>query len=130
MLFFWAFIGTQAALICRNAAGKAEAKKNPLLPVVAIMASVIIGIALMLIFPAADGQASFGSTDWSAPQAESEPNTESAGSDETLKQDSSAAVTDPVSVDDGFMPINGGSFLMGSPESENWRIDDEWPLSV
>ena len=125
MLTFWAFIGTQAALICRNAAGKAEAKKNPLLPVVAIMASVIIGIALMLIFPAADGQASFGSTDWSAPQAESEPNTEPAGSDETSKPDSSAAVTDPVSVDDGFMPISGGSFLMGSPESENWRIDDE-----
>ena len=49
MLTFWAFIGTQAALICRNAAGKAEAKKNPLLPVVAIMASVIIGIALALV---------------------------------------------------------------------------------
>ena len=43
------------ALICRNAAGKAEEKKNPLLPVVAVMASVIIGIALMLVFPAADG---------------------------------------------------------------------------
>jgi len=55
MLSFWAFIGTRAALICRNAAGKAEEKKNPLLPVVAVMASVIIGIALMLVFPAADG---------------------------------------------------------------------------
>ena len=49
MLSFWAYIGTQAALICRNAAGKAEARKNPLLPVVAVMASVIIGIALMLV---------------------------------------------------------------------------------
>ncbi|MCR4884662.1 MAG: formylglycine-generating enzyme family protein, partial [Clostridiales bacterium] len=89
------------------------------------MASVIIGIVLMLIFPAADGQLSFGSTDWSVPQSESEQNDESVGSDETLKPDSAAAVTDPVSVDDGFMPINGGSFLMGSPETENWRIDDE-----
>ena len=62
MLSFWAFIGTQAALICRYAAGKAEAKKNPLLPVTAVMASVIIGIALTLIFPAADGLASFGNT--------------------------------------------------------------------
>ena len=26
---------------------------------------------------------------------------------------------------DGFLYIPGGSFLMGSPESENWRIDDE-----
>ena len=39
MLSFWAFIGTQTALVCRNAAGKAEAKKNPLLPVVTVMRS-------------------------------------------------------------------------------------------
>ena len=69
MLTFWAFIGTQTALICRNAAGKADAKKNPLLPVVAVMASVIIGIALMLVCPAADEQASFGNTDWSVPHS-------------------------------------------------------------
>ena len=56
MLSFWAFIGTRAALVCRNAAGKAEAKKNPLIPVVSIMASVMIGIALALLFPSADGQ--------------------------------------------------------------------------
>ena len=125
MLSFWAFIGTQTALICRNAARKGEAKNNPLLPVVAVMASVIIGIVLTLLFPAADEQAFFGTTDWSVPQAESEQNGESAGTDEASEPDSSAAVTDPVSADDGFMPIDGGSFLMGSPESENWRIDDE-----
>ena len=53
MLSFWALIGTQTALICRNTAGKAEAKKNPFIPVVAIMASVIIGIALALVCPVA-----------------------------------------------------------------------------
>lgn len=26
---------------------------------------------------------------------------------------------------DGFIFVSGGSFLMGSPETENWRIDDE-----
>ena len=56
MLSFWAFIGTQAALICRNAATKAGTKKDPLLPVAAIMASVIIGVVLMLLFPSAGGQ--------------------------------------------------------------------------
>lgn len=74
MLIFWTFIGTQTAQICRNAAGKAAAKMNPLLPVIAVMASVIVGIALMLIFPSADGQASFGNNDWSASQPESEQN--------------------------------------------------------
>ena len=28
-------------------------------------------------------------------------------------------------VDDGFILISGGSFMMGSPESENWRSGDE-----
>ena len=28
-------------------------------------------------------------------------------------------------MDDGFVLIGGGTFPMGSPESENWRIDDE-----
>ena len=125
MLSFWAFIGTQTALVCRDAAGKAEAKKNPLLPVVAVMASVIIGIALMLVFPSADGQASFGNTDWSVPQAESEQNDEPAGTEEVVKPDSSSDNKDPVSVDDGFVLIGGGTFPMGSPESENWRIDAE-----
>ena len=51
MLSFWALIGTQTALICRNTARKAGKKKNPLIPVAAIMAAVIIGIVLMLLFP-------------------------------------------------------------------------------
>ena len=28
-------------------------------------------------------------------------------------------------MEDGFVKIEGGSFLMGSPETENWRIEDE-----
>ena len=28
-------------------------------------------------------------------------------------------------MEDGFVWIEGGTFLMGSPETENWRIDDE-----
>ena len=30
MLLFWAFCGAQSAIICRNATGNKEAKKNPL----------------------------------------------------------------------------------------------------
>ena len=86
MLSFWGSVGTQTALICRNAARKAEAKKNPLLPVVVVMASVIIGIALMLVFPSADEQASFGNTGWSVPQAESEQNDDSAGGRNKAKE--------------------------------------------
>ena len=31
----------------------------------------------------------------------------------------------PSDINDGFVLVQGGSFLMGSPESENWRIEDE-----
>ena len=70
MLSFWTFVGTQTAAVCRKAVQKAETKKNPILPVAAVMASVIIGIVLTFLFPSADGQTSFGNADWSAPQAE------------------------------------------------------------
>ena len=69
-LSFWGFTGTQAALICRNATKKYEKKKNPLIPVAALMAAAIIGVALMLLFPPADGQGSFGTADWSAQQSD------------------------------------------------------------
>ena len=94
------------------------------------MTSVIIGIALTLLFPATDGQTSFGSTDWSVPQTESEQNDDHSGTQEASQSDSSSTVSDIVSVEDGFILINGGSFLMGSPETENWQIDDEMQHQV
>ena len=79
MLSFWGFIGTQMALVCRNTAAKAEKKRNPLIPVIAILAAVIVGALLMLLVPSADGKGSFGATDRSAQQAETVQAEESAG---------------------------------------------------
>lgn len=36
-----------------------------------------------------------------------------------------AVVTDTKDLSDNYILIKGGSFMMGSPESENWRGDDE-----
>ena len=99
MLLFWAFVGAQAFSLCRNTRQKSAEKKNALLPVIFIMAAVIIGLVLSLFFSNDHGQES-GSADWSAPQ-------------------------DPAEVQDGFLLIDGGTYQMGSPESENWRIEDE-----
>ena len=41
MLSFWAFIGTEASVLCRNSQMKTEDKKNPLLPVVFMMGAII-----------------------------------------------------------------------------------------
>ena len=36
-----------------------------------------------------------------------------------------AVYIDPADVKDKFILLDGGTYLMGSPETENWRIDDE-----
>ena len=131
MLSFWALIGAQTAGICRNAVQKKDTQRNPLLPVVVILASVIIGILPSLLFPSANGQSSFGGADWSAPvkeaakKEEQKENGGTGGTEKAAQTDDASEKPAIVSVDDGFMLIQGGSFLMGSPESENWRIDDE-----
>ena len=191
MLFFWGFMGVQAAQICRNAARKDAAKKNPLLPVVFMMAAVIIGILLQLVLSSGDSAESFGNADWNAPQAENvsgkadgdapqaenvsgkadgdapqaedasgkaegnAPQAETtAGSESDSGQDNTRDSTqdgiresvgnsaqgstrealtmgedmdkqDSKEINDGFVLIQSGTFLMGSPETENWRIDDE-----
>jgi amino acid transporter len=49
MLSFWAFIGTEVAILCRNSQMKTEEKKNPLLPVVFIMGAIILGLVINMI---------------------------------------------------------------------------------
>ena len=49
MLIFWVYIGTQIAVICRNSQIQGEEKKNPLLPVIFIMAALIIGLVIKMV---------------------------------------------------------------------------------
>ncbi len=131
MLSFWALTGAQAARICGNALQRSGAKKNPLIPVVVIMAAVIIGVVLMLLFPSEEERMSFGNTDLPVQQAEVSETEGPAGTGEAPQAENASAEPDSVpendsiSADDGFRFIQGGSFLMGSPDTENWRIDDE-----
>ena len=101
MLSFWALIGSQAARICRNTAGKAEKKKNPLIPVIAIMASVMIGILLMLLFPPADGQMTSKDADWSAPKTEVVQTEGPAGKQELSQEEDVTVMPDTAPAEEG-----------------------------
>ncbi|MDD3221405.1 MAG: formylglycine-generating enzyme family protein [Clostridia bacterium] len=57
----------------------------------------------------------------------SQTDTEPVSADTEEKVETQATV---VEVDDGFLLITGGTFEMGSPESENWRSPDETQHSV
>lgn len=110
MLLFWAFFGAQTATLCKKAQRKDKAdKKKALFPVLMVVVSVLIGSLLLAVVPSDDG-GSFS------------PGTFSQGTTGTQTADN----TPPQgTADDQFILIEGGTYLMGSPDSENWRIDDE-----
>lgn len=55
MLSFWAFIGSEVAVLCRNTQMKTEDKMNPLLPVVFIMGAIILGFVINMISDSTSG---------------------------------------------------------------------------
>ena len=126
MLLFWAFIGTQAAVFCRNLQSKDE-KKSPLIPVSLMLAAVILGLILNMAFPVNNEQG-FGNTGWNTVEenaTEKSDNTDDTTGDSSTQTAENSSSKEVTAIRDGFLLIDGGSFQMGSPESENWRIDDE-----
>ena len=69
MLSFWAFIGTEIAVLCRNSRMDTEDKKNPLLPVVFITGAMILGLMMNMISGSKEKQ-DFGGAGWNASDAD------------------------------------------------------------
>ncbi len=133
MLSFWVFIGTEAAVLCRYFQMKAEDKKNPLLPVVFIMGAIILGLVINMISGNSNKQ-DFGRAERSVSEEmatdsllEKADTTEAMTAGQSDQTQDLKTKADPLIEQDGFLLIDGGTFLMGSPESENWRIDEELP---
>ena len=139
MLFFWTFAGAQASVFFRNLQAKKKEKRKLILPVLFTAVSVLIGSVLGMAFPS-ENDFGFGSGDWtsdqeisgdgmSADMQETGEVPEDADFSESEAAEDQAGSTDaeksPSDVQDGFILIEGGSFSMGSPETENWRIEDE-----
>ncbi len=118
MLLFWAFVGTQFSLLLRRA-GQKDGKS--LLPVTLLLASVLLGLVLHMTIPVDSGN---DAPSW-MPQPEQ---TENAPAPAATISDQPVQTTEASG--DGFVKIEGGTFLIGSPETENWRIDDETQHSV
>ncbi len=121
--FFWVFIGAQLPKLLNRRADKT----GRLIAPAGILSAVLIGMGLIFIFPAgSSGGRNENAAPWE-PVSGKEVAEEPAGEMSVPAESPTApaAESEEKQVDDGFVWIRGGSFLMGSPESENWRIEDE-----
>ena len=119
IMIFFAFLGAAVAYLTRTLKKNTENRRNKLFTVtILVLASLLLGTALLLCSGSNENTPS-----WIVPS-----DTGSTVSDTDTKQPEETNMKDqktPDSINDGFVLINGGTFLMGSPDTENWRIDDE-----
>ena len=110
--FFWAFVGSQLPKLLNS---RMEQNKR-LISLIGILLSMVIGFGLFMALPAESADSwNENAAPWGMETTvQTEETAEPAEKEQEVKQ-----------VADGFIWIEGGTFLMGSPETENWRIDDE-----
>ncbi len=113
MLMFWVLAGTVCAELCTGRAQK-TAENRTLHPLLSLGAAVCIGVIALMAFPQKETPVSFEPT---------EPKQTPIASE--IPEEELSDQTDPSLIEDGFVLIKEGTFLMGSPETENWRIEDE-----
>ena len=104
MLIFWAFAGSQLSRLLRG-------RKEALRPALMLVLALAVGLILNAFLQSREEAGDFG---WSAPVV-------------TAAQTEEPRQTLP---EDGFVLLPGGTFTMGSPETENWRIGDEAQRTV
>jgi len=118
--FFWVFIGAQLPKLLNR---RADTNRK-LISLIGILLAVVIGMGLTFAFPAGNEDSwNEEATPWGTVV-----NEDNAADETPVPVESTAAPaaeSEETPVDDGFLWIEGGTFLMGSPETENWRIDDE-----
>lgn len=111
MIVAWAFAAYLLSLFLRLIIKK-DKRKPALLYALLLIVVIVSGIVLNTVL---NPQQTSATLSWSAPQ-----------NDPTQSESPTQSVSkDNKEISDNYILIKGGSFLMGSPESENWRGDDE-----
>ncbi|MCM1400054.1 MAG: SUMF1/EgtB/PvdO family nonheme iron enzyme [Clostridium sp.] len=112
---------------------KCGEKAKKLLKWAAFLVPIVICIVVVLLFrqgqsakPSWEAGASDMAQTDSEESGQQEQQSSATQTDSTLQMNNDVQTWDEaVTVDDGFILIEGGSFQMGSPETEDWRSDDE-----
>ena len=125
MLLFWVFAGSQLSKFLQ----KNKEKKISVKPLVWLSAAIIIAIVPSLAISSNKDSSGLNTSDWQT----SLQTTPQDVSEQNKVNQTEVKLTENVdlqSVNDGFILINGGTFKMGSPDTENWRINDEMQHEV
>ncbi len=122
MLIFWAFAGSQLSKLLQ----KNKDKKFSVIPLIWLGAVVITGIILNYAIGDSTDNLGFDTSGWQTSLQTTTQNVQETVQNTTNNKESHLTENNgQQTVNDSFILINGGSFSMGSPNTENWRIDDE-----
>ena len=122
ILISFAFLGAETASFIKSAQSRKSTgrSRTVLYAVLLLLALSVCAVLTLCNLPEKEA-----ATSWDEPTPQiretgsSEPDNTSVISADAEQQ------TDADAENDGFVLIDGGRFMMGSPESENWRIADE-----
>ncbi|MBR3666223.1 MAG: SUMF1/EgtB/PvdO family nonheme iron enzyme [Ruminococcus sp.] len=117
MLLFFVLVGYVLSEITQ----KSKDKKYSPKPLIWLACAVVIGVVLNLAVSDSRASSGFDTSGWQTSNNTSQ--TTSKYTNTTASEASAAEI--PAAVNDGFILISDGSFNMGSPDTENWRIADE-----
>ncbi|WP_303826060.1 flavodoxin [Ruminococcus flavefaciens] len=118
MLMFFVLAGYVVSEVTQ----KNKDKKYSAKPLVWLGCAIIIGAVTNYALKEKSADNSFGNSSWQNSQSTTVQTTSNQTESVTEAQNSTSVTT---TINDGFILIEGGIFNMGSPDSENWRIDDE-----
>ena len=119
--FFFVFVGANTVRLIRSL----NSKKNPLIPVASVLAAVLIGLVMSALLPGSSAAPDWGVTQETAAVPDHAVQSATLGNQSANPDREKENRMDPSAINDGFVLIQGGTYLMGSPENENWRIEDE-----
>ena len=119
MLIFWALAGLTAAELLQ----KENDKKYSVKTAVRFASAIIIGTVMCFSVNENSSNSGFDDTGWQ--NSDYIVKTAADQNESNAPAPDTESIEVPTAINDGFVLINGGTFNMGSPDTENWRIADE-----
>ncbi|MDD3219037.1 MAG: flavodoxin [Lachnospiraceae bacterium] len=138
MMSAWIFVGhyLSKGIAKISASGKTK-KAESLYAAICIIAAAVVILCSIVMTPQRQETGSWGGTDAGEnTMADSQTTQETAQTEEPDTEDTDTEGTandtasEAVSASDEFVYITGGTYDMGSPESESWRTPDETQHTV